>query len=216
MVKLSRRLQAILSELEGETCADIGCDHGKLIVSALLNNKVKFGYAVDISKKSLEKAEALSREEKVDSRMTLLYSDGATDLPEKVSIAVIAGMGAAETVHILSQRDFADKYVLSPHQDPQILRQFLKNNGFFIIKDYIIFDKKYYPIIVASKGATNYSDEEMFFGKNQPETNDFFSYVSLRKKQLDKLNNLIQDKINPKTKAEKEEADRWYNKKSLK
>ena len=215
MVKLSRRLEAILSELNGETCADIGCDHGKLIVSALLKDKVKFGYAVDISKKSLEKAEVLSREENVASRLTLLYSDGATDLPQKVSIAVIAGMGATETVHILSQGDFAEKYVLSPHQDPQILRSYLKNNSFFVEKDYIVFDKKYYPIIVAVKGESNYTDEELFLGKNKPETAEFFSYVKIRKKQLDKLNDLIQDKINPKTKAEKEEVDRWYSKKSL-
>ncbi len=215
MLKLSRRLEAILSELSGETCADIGCDHGKLIVSALLTEKVKFGYAVDISKLSLEKAERLSREEKVASRLTLLYSDGATDLPQKVSVAVIAGMGATETVHILSQGDFADKYVLSPHQDPQILRSYLKDNDYFIEKDYIIFDKKYYPIIVAVKGDSNYTDEEMFFGKNKPETEDFFKFLSYRKKQLDRLNSLVKDKISPKTKAEKEEADRWCSKMSL-
>ena len=207
-MKLSRRLEAVLTEVSGDSCADIGCDHGKLIVSALKREKIRLGYAVDISKSSLEKAERLSREENVSSRLKLLCGDGADKLPEKVSVAVIAGMGATETVHILSQRDFAEKYVLSPHQDAQILRRYLKNNGYKVEKDYYIFDKKYYPIIVAEKGQSNYTDKEMFFGKNTPETQEYTDFIKKRKIVLDRLYERLGDKLGEETKLEKEEADK--------
>ena len=125
MIKLSTRLSTILSEIEGESCADIGCDHGKLIIKALTENKIKKGFAIDISSQSLQKAANSSREEGVSSRLTLLCGDGANVLTQTVSTAVIAGMGANETVKILSQGNFAKKYVLSPHQDVHILRKYL-------------------------------------------------------------------------------------------
>ena len=216
MIKLSRRLEAVLSEVSGDSCADIGCDHGKLIVSALIHNRVRIGYAVDISKSSLEKAKLLGREENVSSRLNLICGDGALLLPEKVSVAVIAGMGATETVHILSQGDFAEKYVLSPHQDAQILRRYLKDNGYYAEKDYYVFDKKYYPIIVATKGVTNYTDKEMFFGKNTPKTDIYDEFVAKRKTVLDKLYETLGEKLGKETLSEKEEADQCCKETPLK
>ncbi len=209
---LRTRLKSLLNEISGDSCADIGCDHGKLIVSALKENKVKYGYGIDISPSSLNKAEILSREENLSSRLFLLCGDGAEPLPIKVSVAVIAGMGATETVHILKQKDFASKYVLSPHQDTHVLRKYLFENGYNVKKDYYIFEKKYYPIIVCEKGISNYSPDEFYFGKNIPETKEFTDFLNIRTKVLSKLIDKIAN-VNSATQEEWEECKKWNNKK---
>lgn len=213
MIKLSHRLTAILSEINGEKCADIGCDHGKLIVKALKDNIIEYGYAIDISPMSLQKAATIGREEGVSSRLTLLCGDGASVLPEKVDVAVIAGMGANETVKILSYADFAKKYVLSPHQDAHILRKYLSENEYFVRKDYIIFDKKYYPIIVAEKGKSNYTPDELYFGKNTPSTDAYEKFLSIRHSALSKVMDKIGEKANVDTLNEWREAEKCYKKK---
>lgn len=213
MVTLSHRLKTILSEISAYTCADIGCDHGKLIVSALSNNKIKIGYAIDISPDSLKKAEKLAQEENVLSRLYVLCGDGGSVLPQKVDFAVIAGMGANEIIHILSERDFSKKYLLSPHQDAQLLRRFLAKNDFYIIKDYIIFDKKYYPIIIARKGKNNYLPSEMFFGKNKPKTDAYDQYVLMRKNIIQKIKDQAHCDLNEETEMEWREITECCKKK---
>ncbi len=215
MLKLSRRLERILAEIEGESCADIGCDHGKLIVSALKTNRVQRGFAADISKPSLDKARLLAENEEVNDRLTLCYGDGTKAVPENVTVAVVAGMGANEIIHIISDAPsaFAEKWILSPHQDPQFLRRYLAKNGFNVIKDYIIFDKKYYPIIVCKKGEPNYKEKEFFFGKNQPETTDFDDFLRFRTKKLQSLVERLGENVNSETKAEWEECLKWNSRK---
>ncbi len=205
-MQLSVRLNRLLAEIDGKTCADIGCDHGKLIVCAVKGKKIEHGYAVDISRESLQKAKDLAAENEIEDKIDFLYGDGFLPLPEKQDAIVIAGMGARETVHILSQGDYGKKYILSPHQEAHVLRRFLAENDYFIEKDYYIFDKKYYPIIVAVKGKSNYTDKEYFFGKNTPPDKIFFSYVKRRKAILDKLFKEVGDKLSEEKKKEREEA----------
>ena len=48
---LTKRLRSVLNEIpQGNwSVADIGADHSKLIVTAVLENRCSIGYAVDIS-----------------------------------------------------------------------------------------------------------------------------------------------------------------------
>lgn len=174
MQKLSKRLREISANINDiDTLADIGCDHGKLIIDAVLSGKVKIGYAVDISKKSLQKAIDEAKRNNISEKIYFFESDGIKCLPENIDCVVIAGMGGIEIANILSQKRLHSKYILVPHQDTVFLRKYLKNNNYNIEKDYVVEDNKFYDIIVCRHGENNYTNEEIFLGKNIPESYEY-------------------------------------------
>ena len=186
MIKLGARLQAILQEIDYvDTIADIGTDHGKLVVSAILCNRAKRALAVDISKFSLKKAEQLAYLEGVEDKIDFFVGDGFSPLKDRVNIAIVAGMGGLEITNIMA--DVADKYILVPHQDSYLLRKYLQDNSYHIIKDFVVKDTKFYDIIVASKGDNNYSDSELFLGKNYPQSDFYYERNISRLEQLENI-----------------------------
>lgn len=188
MLKLGVRLEAILQEIENvETIADIGADHGKLVVSAILQHKAKRAIAVDISPFSLIKAEELARKQGVEDKISFFVGDGFTPLKSRVDVAVIAGLGGIEISKIMA--DVADKYILVPHQDSYLLRKYLQANNYAVIKDYVVKDKKFYDIIVAVKGTNNYSEAELYLGKNTPQSAYYTERNLGRLQHLDKIIN---------------------------
>lgn len=191
MLKLGTRLNAVLQEINFvDAIADIGTDHGKIVVGAILCNRAKRAFAVDISEKCLSKARSLALEKGVEDRITFLTGDGLAPLSDKVNTVVVAGMGGLETIKILQSdnRAIAEKYIFVPHQDAYLLRKYLKENKFFIEKDYVIYDGKFYDIIVAVKGVNNYSEEELFLGKNYPQS----EFYNLRNRfRIDRINNIM-------------------------
>lgn len=188
MLKLDGRLQAVLDEVQNvNTLADIGCDHGKTIVKAILTGKANYGIAVDISASSLEKAKILAEKYNVSDKIQFYKGDGLLPLKEKIDCAIIAGMGGYEIAKILIHKELAEKYILVPHQDAYILRQFLRDNDFFIVKDYVIKEHKYYPIIVATHGKNNYTDKEIFLGKNIPESNVYEEWLKSRLQHIGEI-----------------------------
>ncbi|HOO22894.1 MAG TPA: class I SAM-dependent methyltransferase [Clostridia bacterium] len=189
MIKLDTRLKTILNEIHNaETLADIGCDHGKLIVSAILSGRAKKGIAVDISADSLKKTKILAERYNVEDKIDCLTGDGFLPIKNEVSVAVIAGLGARETAKILSGKDIASKYILVPHQDTPVLRRYLMENSFFVDKDFTVKEgRHYYSVIVARKGSNNYSDAEIYLGKNIPESPYFDAWLDNRYDTLKKI-----------------------------
>ena len=140
MQGLGRRLTCVAEEIgKVNTFADIGTDHGKLIVYSLRNNIAKRVLAVDISQRSLTKAKELVDKTGYNDRVKFICGDGLTLLDEIPDAVVIAGMGGNEIVKIMSNRPMPTKYILVPHQDAHIVRDYLVNNAFDIKKDYVIF-----------------------------------------------------------------------------
>lgn len=189
MRTLNGRLGILLENLpeHSDTLADIGTDHGKLIVSAVITGRCDKGIGVDISENSLSKAKELAKVRSVDDKIEFLVGNGFLPLKNKVTTAVIAGMGGNEIVSILSQGDYAQNYVLLPHQDAHILRSYLRKENYNVIKDFVIFDKKYYSLIVAQKGENTYTDDEIYLGKNFPETKYFNEKNFARKNYIETL-----------------------------
>ncbi|HHU42740.1 MAG: class I SAM-dependent methyltransferase [Bacillota bacterium] len=210
-MRLDNRLNAILNEIKAQRLADIGADHGKLIVSAVLTGRAETGIAVDISPQSLEKAKNLAKKYNVADRIEFLCSDGLEEV-QGADCIVIAGMGANEIIKILSRKRIPDAvYITLPHQDTPYLRKYLFEENFFIKKDYIIKEnQRYYSVIIFVEGKSNYSKEELFFGKNTPPSAAFEEYLYHRKEAID---NIISqagsiDKISSALRAEKKEIER--------
>ncbi|MBR1747962.1 MAG: SAM-dependent methyltransferase [Clostridia bacterium] len=188
MQKLSPRLQFVAGEIgKAKTIADIGTDHGKLIVYALENGLAERAFAVDISKKSLDKAKKNIEESGLSGKVDFFCGDGLLPLKEQPDVAIIAGMGGNEIVKILSEGHRADRLILVPHQDAYLVREYLLQNHYSIEKDYVIEDGKFYSIIVTASGESYYSDDEIILGKNNPNREAFGRRNEKRMIQIEKI-----------------------------
>lgn len=187
MIKLDNRLKSILSEIEGDVLADIGCDHGKLSVSALLNGKCKRVIAVDISQKSLQKTIDLAREYNYSNCIETRVSDGFKAITEPIDTAVIAGLGGYEIKSILLEKlPSVRRLVMCPHQNASVARKALNQIGYGSLKDYVVQEgEKYYQIIVAEKNQKIYCEDELRFGKNTPQKADYYNMLRTRKQVIE-------------------------------
>ena len=101
-----------------ESCADIGCDHGRLGAFLLQSGQCRRVLLTDISAPSLEKARALMHGLGLTDRARFSVGNGALALDETPQVAVIAGMGGTTIARILREgRERLDgaRLVLQPN-----------------------------------------------------------------------------------------------------
>lgn len=216
MIKLGKRLTSLVDCIEGESVADIGTDHGKVVVHAILTGKAQRAVAADISKKCLEKAMALAESYGVE--IDFAVSDGLQNLPYITDSIIIAGMGGREIVSILKNSPNGNAldltshnkkpvtFILMPHQDSWILRNFLAENRVKIKKDTVVKDgEKYYDLIVASASENKekiFTETEIFTGKNSPVSRYYKDRLLARNKVLKKILDTANDKAADQIKKE--------------
>ena len=135
---LSKRLAAIAQMVRpGRITADIGTDHGHLIVWLAAAGRIPRGFACDVNPKPLEKAVRAAREAGVAQLVDCRLSDGLAALAgEPVEDIVIAGMGGELIARILEESPFSprekggQRYLLQPMTKPDLLRQWLGEQGY--------------------------------------------------------------------------------------
>lgn len=139
----------------GSVAADVGCDHG--YVSIYLAQKELFSkmIAMDIRSGPLESAKRNIGIYQVSHRVETRLSDGAQALSENEADTLIcAGMGGELVIHILEQ-DWKKirqmkKLILQPQSEIHKVRRYLRENGFRIQDEDMVFeDGKYYPMMRA-------------------------------------------------------------------
>ncbi len=189
-----KRFEEIIKRIpECDTMLDVGCDHGYISYEALNRGIAKKVVCSDISAPSLKKAQNL-----IGERGSYYVADG---IPKNVEFdfLVIAGMGGREIMKILEDRK-PMRALLQPMKNIDSLREFLVRNGYKIKSDEIIFDGKYYNIIVTDIGFDTLSEDEIVFGRTnlQNLSEDFMSYLE---NELDKTKEII-IKATGKRKAE--------------
>ena len=166
---LSKRLKTVSDLVTPcDKVADIGTDHGYVPIYLIKKNICKFAYAMDVNEGPLEKAKANITEEGLQDRIETLLSDGFDNFGDRsADCVIIAGMGGDLIVDILTRAlkyDF-NELVLSPHKRVDLVRKFLCENGYRIVDERMVEDAgKYYPIIKANKGESDYSKVELEFG----------------------------------------------------
>jgi len=193
----SIRTKEIIKTVEKcDVLADVGCDHGIVSYYLLKNGVCKKAILTDISKKSLDKAKRLIGG-KFDAEF--LLGDGLEVLNGlEIDVCLICGMGGMEIKDILS-KNFAKikKFILQPMTNITELRGFLVNNNFNIERDYLIFDKKrFYDIIVVTKGKCGLTEEQLYFGKDNLEklAPEFIGYLKYKKAIAEKILNGASEK----------------------
>lgn len=167
-MNLSLRLKEVKNTVIPCTLgADVGCDHGYVSIALVKEGKAEKMLAMDVNKGPLEGCLANIEAEGVTDKISIRLSDGLAAVTDSdaCEAVIIAGMGGALTTRILSEgkdklKDIK-QLVLSPQSETFLVRKWLRENGYNILKESMVFDAgKYYFIMDVRPGkAPSYNEE---------------------------------------------------------
>lgn len=177
----------------GSAVADIGCDHGKLAVYLALGGKTPRVIAADVNPLPLAKAKALVVQTGCGDVVECRLGDGLSVLqPGEAQDIVMAGLSGETMAKLLSQaawvRDENVRLVLLPAARSPELRQWLRRNGFGILREVPVKEHgRFYTAILAAYDGEPKEPAALFCQVGLvPETKDEAAagYVLARLKQL--------------------------------
>ena len=196
MFKLDERLKRIADLITFNSFADIGCDHGKLV--AYKSEDCSKIIATDINEKCLAKTIKLIKENNLFNKVETRLGNGLDVIADnEVECIVIAGMGGDLIADIISANKNFDSYILSPNTHSEIVREKLMQKGYKIdVDEMLFFNRKWYPIIKATKGTDIIDDLQIKYGKfykTELSTIEYLKYKRTLLKQINKdsLNEVI-------------------------
>lgn len=150
-MEMSARLKLIAGFVtEGYVVADIGTDHGYIPIWLIKADRIPRAIAMDIGKGPLERAQENIKQYGYEDRIETRLSDGLKELREnEADSVVIAGMGGPLIVSLLEAGKTAlntvKELILSPHTDIYLVRHYLIENGYDIVREEMVYDMgKYY------------------------------------------------------------------------
>lgn len=174
-MKLSKRLGTVASMVtQGNTVADVGCDHGFVPIWLVENGVSPAAIAADVRPGPLERAREHIRECGLESRIEARLSDGLNKFkPGEAETLVMSGIGGQLMIRIL-KADYETavsfrELILSPQSELELVRKYLHENGFLIDYEHILKeDGKFYFIfhVTPKPDLRRWSEEELRFGKN--------------------------------------------------
>ena len=152
MIKLSKRLKIIHDMVPVSVVADIGSDHGKLMIALVQSGKVKIGFAVENKEGPFERLRSNIIRYHVEDMITPLFSDGIKDITRDVGTIVIAGMGGQTIVKILKAHPeklvSVKTIIIDAHTAVPLARREISQMGFAIADEQIVKeDGIFYEII---------------------------------------------------------------------
>lgn len=171
---LSKRLKFIADKVKAkENVMDVACDHGLLAIYLEQEKNCRV-IASDIKKTAIEGA--LENKKKYNSNVEFFVSDGLSKLNEDITTVIIAGLGSQTAIEILdTDLKNVNTLIVSVQKDLEDFRRFIHTKG-FIIKESLVFDKKYYNVFYLTKGKERYSDIEYKYGKDLIDNKDNLDY----------------------------------------
>jgi len=170
MIILSERLSTIYKMVPKGVVADIGADHGKLIIALFEGGIISHGYAVENKKGPYTRLVKALTERGLEEDIVPLFSDGIRDLPSSVHTVIIAGMGGSLIVDILKKypgkTKQIDTLIVDAHNAVPKVREEVCKLGFIIADEKMVKeDDIFYEIIkfVRADIAT-YGENDIEFG----------------------------------------------------
>lgn len=169
-MKLSARLDAIYQMVPYGVTADIGSDHGKLMIALFENGRIPSGYAVENKKGPYDRLVKALSEAHIEDDVVPLFSDGISELPLKVETIVLAGMGGDNIIKILSSHleklKNVQTIIVDAHTSIPKLRKYIADLGFVISDEKIVKeDGIFYEIIKFNRSdLAYYNNEDIEFG----------------------------------------------------
>lgn len=194
-MKLSLRLQTIYNMVPKGIVADVGSDHGKLIISLFKDGIIEKGYAIENKKGPFSRLEKAIINEGAQDGITAMLSDGISELPTDCDVVVIAGMGGLNIIKILkahpSKLKNVKTIIVDAHNAVPELRKEVCKMGYIIAQeDMVEEDGIFYEIIKFISGDCAFLDEpDLEFGPmlRQEKSCTFRSKYESRIKEIDNL-----------------------------
>lgn len=191
MPNLSLRLKTIASLVpHGARVCDVGTDHAYLPIHLITEGGVKSVIATDLNEKPLQNAENNLKKNGI-SGVQLRLCDGLSGVNEKeVDTVIVAGMGGEVIVGILENCNWLKQsgisLILQPTTSAEILRRFLCENRFKILKEIPVFEngKLYSVMTVQYTGVAVSYPEHYFFIGEIPHTKDGILYIKKQQKRI--------------------------------
>ena len=138
---ISKRLEFIANHIDKcESIIDVGTDHGYIPIYAVKKGLCNKAIASDINKDPVKKAQLNVAIEGLSKKIDVRLGGGlqTVDIKE-VEGVVIAGMGGNLIRDILEhdkkKLPFYKFLILQPAQNPEVLREYLYNNGYEVLED---------------------------------------------------------------------------------
>nr|WP_288467625.1 tRNA (adenine(22)-N(1))-methyltransferase TrmK [uncultured Pseudomonas sp.] len=171
--QLSARLERVAAQVPtGARLADIGTDHGYLLVALMQRGVISAAVAGEVALTPLRAVARSVREHELGERIAVRLADGlaAIEPGDHITAISFCGMGG-ETIRDILARDRTrlagnELLILQPNGGEQPLRQWLMDNGYRIRHEELLQENRFfYEIIVAAPGEpTRYSERELYFG----------------------------------------------------
>ena len=170
MIKLSKRLKIIHDMVPKSVVADIGSDHGKLMIALVQSGIVNKGFAVENKEGPFERLRSNLIRYHVNDKITPLFSDGIKDITRDVGTIVIAGMGGQTIVNILKAHPeklvSVQTIIIDAHTAVPLARKEISQMGFAIADEQIVKeDDIFYEIIKFVRAdIASLTNEDLEFG----------------------------------------------------
>lgn len=220
-MELSKRLQFIAEHIDRcKTIIDVGTDHGYIPIYSVKNNLCEKAIASDINKDPVKKAEMNAALEGVKSSVEVRLGGGL----EVINIGdaeavVIAGMGGNLIRDILEkdiEKTASFKYlILQPAQNPEVLREYLYNNGYEIMEEDLCLDEGiYYELFKVKKinTAEKVSLDPIYYEISPRLLKDknklMLSYLESKEEKYSKILGFIKDTSESALKRRKDIEDK--------
>ena len=147
MPRLDIRLKTVARQIRARRHADIGSDHGNLLVALLKSGRIEFGIAIENKHQPFENSRQALAGLKAEARL----ADGLNGLsPGEVDSLSICGMGGESMVAILNAHPerIPRKLVLQPNRRAELVRAWALEQEFHLVDEQIA--RGHWPYAVLS------------------------------------------------------------------
>ncbi|MCH4887700.1 SAM-dependent methyltransferase [Acidaminobacter sp. JC074] len=229
-MKLTNRLQAIAELIDKDVVVgDIGSDHGYLMAYLIEKNIIKKGIASDINEGPVRNCEETVKSHGFTDQIDVRLGGGL--LPYKkneIHTAVIAGMGGQLIRDIILESKVAktvDTFILQPMTGQDVLRRWLVENNYNIIKEVIANEQdRYYEILVVKHGKQDKTmsdwmididmDDDLIYeiGFKMMMSDDYKGFIDKKIKKYEVIKSNIEkhSKVSDKLDQVKHNLDKLY------
>ena len=170
-MELGERLKTVAGLLAFGRVADVGADHGYLLLWLWQQGRLERGFACDLNPGPLSRAAANIRRFGAQAAIEPRLGSGLTPVaPGEAQACVMAGMGGMLMLSLLDESPEVagslSQLVLQPQRDLEQVRRGLHQRGDAIREEKLAREgRRFYTVIDARPGQETYTAEEYRFGK---------------------------------------------------
>ena len=146
MPRLDERLKIVARQIRGISHADIGSDHGHLLVALIKAGRIQRGVAIENKQLPLENSIRTLQGLSVDVR----FADGLEGLNEgEVESLSICGIGGKRMVEILQRfpERVPQRVILQPNRREDLVRLWARDHGFHLCEEFQTDCKSHFVIL---------------------------------------------------------------------